>query len=81
MTRENAIKRIGILRYGDTKDLIKQIGEDNFTDIKKCGLIYQGKQHPEIWRITDKGIQRSKAILSKPARLIALILWKLNIFV
>lgn len=81
MTRVEAIKRIGNQRYGDTERLIYQIGNDNFKSILKEGLIYQGKQHPEIWRITDKGIQRSEAVLSKPFRIIALILWKLNISV
>jgi hypothetical protein len=81
MTRVEAIKIIGNQRYGDTERLIYQIGKDNFKSILKEGLIYQGKQHPEIWRITDKGIQRSESILSKPSRIIALILWKLNISV
>jgi hypothetical protein len=79
MIRREAIERIGKLKYGNTENLICQIGKDNFKSILKEGLIYQGKLHPEIWRITDKGIQRSKAILSKPSRFIALILWKLNI--
>lgn len=78
MTRRKAIERIRILKYGDTNSLINQIGKKNFDDLLRYGLIRQGKQFPDVWRITEKGKIRSSALLSKVAKIIAILLLKFN---
>jgi hypothetical protein len=73
-----SILTIGRVRYGSVKRLGEYIGEKNFEYLTKYELIYVGKSYPDVWRITDKGIKRSKALSNRWSRWIAQALWKLH---
>lgn len=68
------------LRFGSVERLRGYVGDRNYKFLVRNGLIYQGKFYPDIWRITEKGRRRSKALKNKTARFIARILWKLNLY-
>lgn len=69
---------IGRTRFGSVTKLKRYIGETNFEYLVKNELIYVGRSWPDVWRITDKGIKRSKALSNKWSRWIAWVLWKLH---
>ena len=74
-----AISHVYRIRYGETETLKYIIGSPAFDILVKRGLIYQGKEYPDVWRITDKGIKRGRALKSKVFRKIAVILWKFGL--
>ena len=79
MKKLESILIIGRIKFGSLTQLKKYLGELNTDYLIKTGLIYIGKSYPDIWRITDKGIKRSKALSNRVGRFIALILWKLHL--
>ena len=78
MKKLESILVTGRVRYGSVTYLKRYIGDYNFQYLKKHNLIYVGQSYPDIWRITDKGRRRYKALSNKWSRWIAWILWKLH---
>ena len=76
--RKDALNRVWDRKYGYTKDLKRSIGEHWFQVFKDSGFIYQGINHPEVWRITDKGRRRCNALFGKGSRFIRIISWTLK---
>jgi hypothetical protein len=79
LERLDSILIIGRIRFGSLTRLRRYIGESNTEYLIKNGMIYVGKSYPDVWRITDKGIKRSKALENRFGRFIAWILWRLHL--
>ena len=77
-TRVEATRYVGRTKFGDVSDLTLRIGDENFNYLVSSGIIYQGKNHPDVWRITEKGKRRSKALSSRVTRFITWALWNLG---
>jgi hypothetical protein len=78
MTRRESVRIIGDIRFGNTKDLLNYIGPKYLDYLVRKGFIYQGKLHPEVWKITEAGLFRYRSIKSKFPRFIAKLIWRLN---
>ena len=76
MERIEALKYIGKTRFGDIETLEMNIGKNFIDSFIEEGFIQRGKEFPNIWRITEKGKFRSRAVSSRFLRFIAKLIWK-----
>lgn len=72
MNYKRALYYIWSVKFGDTEDLKRRVGNENYSAIKKRGYIVQGVVHPEVWRISEEGKQFCNALFlrSKLRRLL-----------
>ena len=76
--RREALRRLWLRRYGYTVDLKRDIGDHWFGVFLESGFIYQGINHPDVWRITEKGKKRCDALFSPGTRWLRIISWILS---
>ena len=78
MRYNEALYYVWSVRCGKTEDLLRRVGNVNFSAIIRRGYIVRGLRHPEVWKISEKGLDFLGALYTRSwiRRLIdGMIMW------